>query len=150
MVKAKEAVAKSDSSKKLRPSKVKSLAKHEAKKKARAAGTLKKKPKQNLLSGTATWKVVYRSGTWRFVHRPTEAKLIAKAKAEGKPITNSPVNICYCYLVLHDDLTYSILILFYFFYRKIRSPSLSNQLKVKRMVKLVKYTQLNARHTIQH
>ncbi|NP_001280441.1 60S ribosomal protein L6 [Acyrthosiphon pisum] len=93
MVKAKEAVAKSDSSaakKKLRPSKVKSLAKFETKKKARAAGTLKKKPKQNLLSGTATWKVVYKSGTWRFVHRPTEAKLIAKAKAEGKPLNETP------------------------------------------------------------
>jgi len=87
MVKA-EAVAKapSDAKKKLRPSKVKSLAKFETKKKARAAGTLKKKPKQNLSSGTATWKVVYKSGTWRFVHRPTEKKLLAKAKAEGKSI----------------------------------------------------------------
>lgn len=95
MVKAKE-VAKSgtpDSEKKLRPSKVKSLAKYETKKKARAAGTLKKKPKQNLLSGTATWKVVYKSGTWRFVHRPTEDKAIAKAKAAGKPIVATPVNI---------------------------------------------------------
>jgi large subunit ribosomal protein L6e len=62
------------------------LAKYEAKKKDKAAGTLKKKPKVNLLSGTATWKVVYKSGTWRFIHRPTEAKLLAKAKAEGKPI----------------------------------------------------------------
>jgi len=100
MVKAKEAVAKSDSSaakKKLRPSKVKSLAKFETKKKARAAGTLKKKPKQNLLSGTATWKVVYKSGTWRFVHRPTEAKLIAKAKAEGKPLNETPVIILFAY-----------------------------------------------------
>ncbi|XP_050442871.1 60S ribosomal protein L6 [Adelges cooleyi] len=91
MAKAKEAVVKSESTdakKKLRPSKVKSLAKFEAKKKARAAGTLTKKPskKINLTSGTATWKVVYKSGTWRFVHRPTEAKLYAKAKAAGKPI----------------------------------------------------------------
>lgn len=96
MVKSKDAIVKSapsDAKKKLRPSKVKSLAKSEIKKKAKAAGTLKKKPKQNLLSGTATWKVVYKSGTWRFVHRPTEAKLIAKAKAEGKPLAVTPVNI---------------------------------------------------------
>jgi hypothetical protein len=92
MVSSKVAAAKPDSSKKLRPSKVKSLAKYEAKKKARAAGTLKKKPKQNLLSGTATWKVVYKSGTWRFVHRPTENKLKAKAKAEGKPTNETRVN----------------------------------------------------------
>lgn len=101
MVKSKDAVAKStpDTKKKLRPSKVKSLAKYETKKKDRAAGTLKKKPKQNLLSGTATWKVVYKSGTWRFVHRPTENKLLAKAKAkaeaEGKPIVITPVNIIF-------------------------------------------------------
>lgn len=96
MAKSKEAVVKSEASatkKKLRPSKVKSLAKFESKKKARAAGTLKKKPKQNLLSGTATWRVVYKSGTWRFVHRPTEAKLLAKAKAEGKPLPETPVSI---------------------------------------------------------
>lgn len=110
MAKAKEAVAKSgptDAKKKLRPSKVKSLAKFETKKKARAAGTLKKKPKQNLLSGTATWKVVYKSGTWRFVHRPTEAKLIAKAKAEakaaGKPLVETPVNII-IYLLIFFNL----------------------------------------------
>jgi len=97
MVKAKDAVVKSastDAKKKLKPSKVKSLAKYEAKKKARAAGTLKKKPKQNLTSGTATWKVVYKSGTWRFVHKPTEAKLLAKAeakaKADGKPLPVTP------------------------------------------------------------
>lgn len=81
-----------DAKKKLRPSKVKSLAKFEAKKKAKAEGTLKKKPKQNLMSGTATWKVVYKSGTWRFIHKPTEAKLLAKAKAAGKPI-ETPVSI---------------------------------------------------------
>lgn len=95
MAKAKEAVAKSgapDTKKKLRPSKVKNLAKAEAKKKAKAAGTLKKKPKQNLLSGTATWKVVYKSGTWRFVHKPTEAKLKLKAQAAGKPLPVTPVN----------------------------------------------------------
>jgi len=97
MVKAKNAVVKSeptDAKKKLRPSKVKSLAKYETKKKARAAGTLKKKPKQNLMSGTATWKVVYKSATWRFVHKPTEAKLLAKAKAkaiaDGKPLVETP------------------------------------------------------------
>jgi len=95
MGKTKEAVVKpvsSDAKKKLRPSKVKSLAKFEAKKKNKTAGEIKKKPKQNLLSGTATWKVVYKSGTWRFIHRPTETKLLAKAKAEGKPI-ESPVSI---------------------------------------------------------
>lgn len=100
MAKSEVAVAKStsDVKKKLRPSKVKSLAKSEAKKKAKAAGTLKKKPKANLLSGTATWKVVYKSGTWRFVHRPTEAKAHAKAKAEGKPIETPVIviNINYC------------------------------------------------------
>lgn len=96
MVKAKDAVVQSastDAKKKLRPSKLKSLAKHEAKKQARAAGTLKKKPKQNLTSGTATWKVVYKSGTWRFTHRPTEAKLLAKAQAAGKPLPVTPVSI---------------------------------------------------------
>lgn len=79
----------SEAKKKLRPSKVKSLAKYEAKKKARADGTLKKKPKQNLLSGTATWKVVYKSGTWRFVHKPTEIKEIAKAKANAKAVVEA-------------------------------------------------------------
>lgn len=112
MVKAKDAVAKSDSSKPLRPSKVKSLAKYETKKKAKAAGTLKRKPKQNLLSGTATWKVVYKSGTWRFVHRPTEAKLIAKAKAEGKPISDSPVNILLLLLILYGDFIFIFLLMF--------------------------------------
>lgn len=104
MVKAKNAVVKSeptDAKKKLRPSKVKSLAKYETKKKARAAGTLKKKPKQNLMSGTATWKVVYKSATWRFIHKPTEAKLLAKAKAkaiaDGKPLVETPVSITYCF-----------------------------------------------------
>lgn len=104
MVKAKEAVAKtasSDAKKKLRPSKVKSLAKAEAKKKAKAAGTLKKKPKQNLLSGTATWKVVYKSGTWRFVHRPTETKLKLKAKAAGKSLVDTPVIIIALFISIY-------------------------------------------------
>jgi len=115
MGKTKEVVVKAESAdtkKKLRPSKVKSLAKFETKKKAKAAGTLKKKPKQNLLSGTATWKVVYKSGTWRFIHRPTETKLLAKAKAEGKPI-ESPVCI-----ILHIISKTMILILILFFLEK--------------------------------
>ncbi|VVC24427.1 60S ribosomal protein L6E,Ribosomal protein L2 domain 2,Translation protein SH3-like domain [Cinara cedri] len=84
--------------KKVRPSREKYFAKYDEKKKALANGTLKKipskKPKQNLLSGTATWKVVYKSGTWRFVHKPTENKLLSKAaataKAEGKPLVITP------------------------------------------------------------
>lgn len=91
MTKAKAVVEKapSEAKKKLRPSKVKSLAKHEAKKKAKADGTLQKKPKKNLLSGTATWKVVYKSGTWRFVHKPTETKLVAKAKVNAKALVEA-------------------------------------------------------------
>lgn len=56
-----------------------------------------KKPKLNLASGTASWKMVYKSGTWRFIHKPTENKLLSKtaatAKAEGKPLVITPVNI---------------------------------------------------------
>lgn len=97
-----KAVAKSPSEpkKKLRPSKVKSLDKYEKKKVAKKAGGIpKKKPKKSLMSGTATWKVVYKSGTWRFIHKPTEDKLMAKAKAEGKPI-ETPVWITYSHLKL--------------------------------------------------
>jgi len=141
-----EGVAKSPSEakKKLRPSKVKSLAKYEAKKKARAAGTLKKKPKKSLTSGTATWKVVYKSGTWRFIHKPTEDKLIAKAKAEGKPI-ETPVKLFFVLFVI-----FLLFIIYFNVFRKRRSPSLLSQSRGKRMVKLGKYTLLNAKHTTQH
>jgi len=81
-----------DSKKKLRPSKEKSLAKLEIKKKAKVEGTIKKKPKRNFKSGMVRRKIVYRSGIWRLIEKPTEAKLLADAKAEGKSI-ELPVSI---------------------------------------------------------